>query len=74
MKIIAFIEEDALIAKILKHVGLWEQPLAHGPPPVKPFDPLESVFEDPAEEHSSLLPDDEYEHSQLLPPEFEWAC
>lgn len=37
MKIIAFIEREDLIRKILKHVGLWEvkcrpPPKAHSPP------------------------------------------
>jgi len=32
MKIIAFIEDDSTIQKILKHLGLWET-RSHSPPP-----------------------------------------
>ena len=32
MKIVAFIEEDDVIVRILKYLGLWEQPVAHSPP------------------------------------------
>ena len=31
MKVIAFIEDDALIKKILKHLGLWDTRI-HDPP------------------------------------------
>ena len=31
MRIIAFIEDEAVIKKILKHIGLWET-LNHDPP------------------------------------------
>jgi len=37
MRIIAFIEDEQLVKKILKHLGLWgikrkPPPLSHGPP------------------------------------------
>ena len=60
MRIVAFIDEDAVIVKILKHVGLWERPLAHAPPAPK------AVKQDDGF--------DEY-HYQLQPPEYEFeAC
>lgn len=60
MKIVAFIEEGSVIAKILRHVGLWERPVAHAPPILEFVEPIDDYDE---------------EHSQLLPPEFEYeAC
>jgi len=36
MRIVSFVEQDSLIAKILKHLGLWESleehPVANSPP------------------------------------------
>ena len=32
MKIVSFIEQQDVIAKILKHLGIWELPVAHAPP------------------------------------------
>ena len=36
MRIVSFVEQDSLIAKILKHLGLWEsleeRPVANSPP------------------------------------------
>ena len=32
MKIIAFIEEAAIIRKILEHLRLWEEPAPRAPP------------------------------------------
>lgn len=56
MKIVSFIEQDDLIAKILKHLGLWEspdmRPVANSPPPLKLVEYVEEDF------------------SQLLPPEY----
>jgi hypothetical protein len=36
MEIIAFIEEGAVIRKILQHLGLWDRP-QRSPPPPRPF-------------------------------------
>jgi hypothetical protein len=36
MKIISFIDEDAIIRKILKHCGLWKEPVIRPPPEEKP--------------------------------------
>jgi hypothetical protein len=54
MKIVAFIEEDAAIAKILKYLDLWELPVAHSPPSLK-------FVRDSKDEYSQLLPP-EYEY------------
>ncbi|MDR1088372.1 MAG: hypothetical protein LBL23_03780 [Coriobacteriales bacterium] len=54
MKIVAFIEEDAVIAKILKYLDLWELPVAHSPPSLK-------FVRDSKDEYSQLLPP-EYEY------------
>jgi hypothetical protein len=32
MKIVAFIEDDDVIVRIPKYLGLWERPVAHFPP------------------------------------------
>ena len=57
MKVIAFIEQDDVIYKILRHLGLLEclreRPVAHAPPV-----DFEEYY---AEEHSQLLPV-EYEY------------
>jgi hypothetical protein len=59
MKIVAFIEEGDVIAKILKHLGLWERPVAHLPP-ILEFVELKHAADD---------------CSQLLPVEYEYeAC
>ena len=60
MKILAFIEQDDVIVKILMHFGLWEglqeHPVAHAPP-------------------LGFVEYYEEEHSQLLPAEYEYeAC
>jgi hypothetical protein len=34
MRIVSFIEQQDVIAKILKHLGIWELPVAHAPPPL----------------------------------------
>ena len=61
MRIIAFIEDPALIKKILKHLGLWHikrkpRPVAHGPP--------DSAFpaydEQPAPSADAYIIDPEY--------------
>jgi Zn finger protein HypA/HybF involved in hydrogenase expression len=60
MKIIAFIEDDSVIVKILKHRDLGERPVAHAPPPLEFVGLTEDYYED---------------CSQLLLPEFEYeAC
>jgi len=61
MRIVCFIEQDDLIAKILKHLGLWGSPdmhpVANSPPPLKLGEYVEE------------------DYSQLLPPEYAWeAC
>ncbi|MFA7018987.1 MAG: transposase [Sphaerochaetaceae bacterium] len=62
MRIIACIEEDAVIAKILRHRGLWELPVAHAPPPLE-FARIAQM---------DNTPDD---YSELLPSEYEYeAC
>lgn len=59
MKIVAFIEEDDVVAKILKYLGLWERPVAHSPP-ILQFVELEHAQDG---------------YTQLLPPEYEYeAC
>ena len=70
MKILAFIEQDDVIAKILKHFGLWEllnrlATTAHAPP----LDFVEYY----AEEYSGLLPAEyEYEAWQALRASRRW--
>ncbi len=44
MRIVSFIEQDAVIEKILRHCGLWKAPAPHPPPPEKP----PSVLEEPS--------------------------
>ena len=72
MRIVSFVEQDSLIAKILKHLGLWEKeerPVAHGPPSAKPVVCPVDLFVLDYEEHYVE------EHSQLLSEEFEYeAC
>ena len=53
MKIVSFIEQKDVIARILKHLGLWELPVAHSPPPI--------VFEEHYEDDYSQLPLPEFE-------------
>jgi hypothetical protein len=36
MRIISFIEEDVVIEKILRHCGLWKEPLIRPPPTAPP--------------------------------------
>jgi len=36
MRIISFIEEDAVIGKILRHCGLWKEPRIRPPPTALP--------------------------------------
>ena len=59
LRILAFIEQDDLIAKILKHVGLWEsfdeRPVANAPP---------MVFAEYYEEDYSQLPPSEYAYDE----------
>jgi len=43
MRIIAFIENDTTIQKILKHLGLWET-RSHSPPPSSTYE--EIIYED----------------------------
>lgn len=43
MRIIAFIEEDVIIQKILKHLGLWET-RSHSPPPSCAYE--ETIYAD----------------------------
>jgi hypothetical protein len=43
MRIIAFIGEDAIIQKILKHLGLWET-RSHSPPPSWAYE--ETIYAD----------------------------
>jgi hypothetical protein len=54
MKIVSFIEHDDTIAKILKHLGLWEYPLAHAPPP--------AINEEFFDDDYSQLPAPEFEY------------
>ena len=54
MKIVAFIEEDGLIKRILCHLGLWEAeelPVANSPPVLDFVECYE-------EEYSQLLPEE----------------
>ena len=46
MKVIAFIEDENVIKKILKHLGLWDikpRPLANAPPFIPEAYPVQSV-------------------------------
>jgi hypothetical protein len=36
MRIVSFIDEDAIIEKILKHCGLWKEQASRPPPEEKP--------------------------------------
>jgi hypothetical protein len=42
MKIVSFIEEDAVIRKILRHCGLWKEPMPRPPPAAKSLGPPET--------------------------------
>ena len=56
MRIVAFVEQDTVIAKILKHLGLWEElennPVANSPPILD--------FAEYYEEGRSQLPPDKF--------------
>ena len=45
MKIISIIEDDKIIAKILRHLGLWET-RSHDPPAPKAFPDSELIYDD----------------------------
>ena len=58
MRIIAFIEDDEVIKKILKHLGLWEvkkrpPPKATGPPKAPEYSIDYSVSQLPASDNLS---------------------
>jgi hypothetical protein len=55
MRIIAFIEDEELIKKILKHLGLWE---AKARPPPKVKAPFPTIYLDDSE--SQILPPDSF--------------
>jgi len=42
MKIVSFIEDEEIISKILKHLGLWD--VKHKPPPRANSPPTESFI------------------------------
>ena len=58
MRIVAFIEDEEVIKKILKHLGLWE-PKARPPPKLKA--PSETIYLDDSESQISS-PDSFYAH------------
>ncbi len=55
MRVIAFIEDDQIIKKILDHLGLWETN-NHDPPPQKPSHIPEITYDD----DYSQIPDVDY--------------
>lgn len=83
MRIVSFIEEDDLIAKILKHLGLWEppgRPVANSPPTLElpgSFGKQMDCSQNWEGDFSQLLPEGyaDEAYSQLLPDEFAYeAC
>ena len=59
MRIIAFIEDEEVIKKILKHLGLWE---AKARPPPKVKAPSPTIYLDDSESQIFLSPDSFYGH------------
>ena len=55
MKVISVIEDQAVIRKILKHLGLWET-RNHDPPTVKNQHPIEFTYDNAY----SQIPSDDY--------------
>ncbi len=51
MRIISFIDQGAVIKKILQHLGLWEEP--HAPPDGEP--PKREITFDPDPSYSQLI-------------------
>jgi hypothetical protein len=47
MTIISFIDQPAVVQKILKHLGLWEE--SHAPPAREP--PIKEITFDPSYSH-----------------------
>ena len=47
MKIVSFIEDQAVVRKILQHLGLWETQPRPPPKKIVPLAPVEPVREDP---------------------------
>jgi hypothetical protein len=45
MRVISFIEQDAVIEKILRHCGLWKEPPIRPPPTAPPPQPVEKVLD-----------------------------
>ena len=69
MRIISFVDQGDVIAKMLRHLGLWEDaeesPVAHAPPPFE--------FEEYCSDDYSQYCSDDY--SQLPPTDLVWdAC
>jgi len=61
MKILSFIEDEEIIKKILKHLGLWDAkqrppPKAHAPPPTVHIDYSDSQVP-PCEDYLYTDPD-----------------
>ena len=64
MKIIAFIEEQAVIEKILKHLGLWL--LSSRPPPRRPVSRGCEDFPEYTPPPDGFIPDPDYSWDQYL--------
>ena len=46
MKVVSFIEDQAVVRKILQHLGIWETPPRPPPKKIVPLSPAEPVVED----------------------------
>jgi hypothetical protein len=46
MKIIAFLEDQAVVRKILTHLGIWETPPRPPPKKIVPVAPAEPIEQD----------------------------
>ena len=53
MRILAFIEDEEVIKKILKHLGLWDQKAR--PPPKATATPPDLYIDEPVSKRSSLF-------------------
>ena len=64
MKVIAFIEDDEVVKKILKHLGLWDR--RPRPPPKPP--PVKDIAYEPSNTgHPPFYPDPDYPVEMYLP-------
>ncbi|RPI75061.1 MAG: hypothetical protein EHM45_15860 [Desulfobacteraceae bacterium] len=67
MKIIAFIEDEEVIKKILKHLGLWDR-RTRPPPKLKPSQPAKDIVYEPSDtDHPPFYPDPDYPVEMYIP-------